>query len=286
MRHRFYINDFDRIRDFREKYSDAGKIFEYPLSFWLGVRRRKDRNVVRVHDRVQRLMRRTLPAEPVLVLYNLPNRDLGHHSRGGAQNPQEYLNFIQAMSSAVGKKRKPLIVFEPDALPHSTMLSKAKQKRRLNLMKDALQILDDNCPEAHVYVDAGHSNWLEPSMAGKLINQVANAGTRGFSVNVSNFRTTEESMAWSLHVSEYTSASNFVIDTSRNGLGSYGNHWCNPPGRALGEPPTTKTGNDLCDAFLWIKIPGESDGRCNGGPRAGRFWPEYAVELVENTTWI
>ena len=35
-----------------------------------------------------------------------------------------------------------------------------------------------------------------------------------------------------------------------------------------------------------IKIPGESDGKANGGPRAGRFWPEYASELVENTDWV
>ena len=33
------------------------------------------------------------------------------------------------------------------------------------------------------------------------------------------------------------------------------------------------------DAYLWVKTPGESDGTCNGGPRAGQWWPEYALGL-------
>ena len=78
----------------------------------------------------------------------------------------------------------------------------------------------------------------------------------------------------------------FVIDTSRNGLGPHGNDWCNPPGRSLGEPPTCDTGHEKCDAFVWVKVPGESDGKTNGGPRAGRFWGEMAEELVKNTSWI
>ena len=56
--------------------------------------------------------------------------------------------------------------------------------------------------------------------------------------------------------------------------------------RSLGIPPTCGTDEEKCDAFLWIKIPGESDGKCNGGPRAGLFWPEYADKLVNNTDWI
>jgi cellulase/cellobiase CelA1 len=32
-------------------------------------------------------------------------------------------------------------------------------------------------------------------------------------------------------------------------------------------------------AFLWIKTPGESDGSCGGGPQAGKWWADYALEL-------
>ena len=38
-------------------------------------------------------------------------------------------------------------------------------------------------------------------------------------------------------------------------------------------------GHPLADAFLWVKTPGESDGTCNGGPRAGEWWADYALEL-------
>ncbi|MGY1886315.1 MULTISPECIES: glycoside hydrolase family 6 protein [unclassified Blastococcus] len=92
----------------------------------------------------------------------------------------------------------------------------------------------------------------------------------------------------------------FVIDTSRNGQGSWTPpadfpsplDWCNPPGRGLGLTPTTDTGNPLIDAYLWIKVPGESDGACYRGsavphpadqvadPAAGQWFPEQARELI------
>jgi endoglucanase len=34
-------------------------------------------------------------------------------------------------------------------------------------------------------------------------------------------------------------------------------------------------------AFLWIKKPGESDGECNGGPKAGQWWTEMAIGLAK-----
>lgn len=97
-----------------------------------------------------------------------------------------------------------------------------------------------------------------------------------------------------------------VIDTSRNGQGPWtapADHpegdpqvWCNPPDRGLGLRPTTDTGEALVDAYLWVKIPGESDGLClrwapDGGidpvrgyaaPAAGQWFPQMALELVEN----
>ncbi|XVJ64413.1 MAG: glycoside hydrolase family 6 protein [Sphingopyxis sp.] len=94
-----------------------------------------------------------------------------------------------------------------------------------------------------------------------------------------------------------------VIDTSRNGQGSWqppaGRYadaevWCNPPGRGLGRRPTLDSGNPYVDAFLWIKIPGESDGECHRGqggpadpergmtaPPAGSWFAQQARELIE-----
>ena len=96
----------------------------------------------------------------------------------------------------------------------------------------------------------------------------------------------------------------FVVDTSRNGRGPWTppagvypdpQDWCNPPDRGLGIRPTTDTDDPLADAFLWVKVPGESDGQCsrgltrNGGvdpewgivdPPAGAWFPQQALELT------
>jgi endoglucanase len=83
----------------------------------------------------------------------------------------------------------------------------------------------------------------------------------------------------------------FVIDTSRNGQGPLntapyalapynqpasvisglqGGNWCNAFGAGAGLRPTANTGVALLDAYLWVKVPGESDGSCDiaGGARA------------------
>ena len=95
----------------------------------------------------------------------------------------------------------------------------------------------------------------------------------------------------------------FVIDTSRNGQGPWDapegvypspEDWCNPPLRGLGHVATTRTGSELVDAYLWIKVPGESDGQCYRGtegpldpargvqdPPAGEWFPAQARELIE-----
>jgi endoglucanase len=95
----------------------------------------------------------------------------------------------------------------------------------------------------------------------------------------------------------------FVIDTSRNGLGPWTGgtqysdrqDWCNPPGRGLGIAPTTTTGSPLLDAYLWIKVPGESDGQCTRGtggttdpewggitdPAAGKWFAAQAHQLIQ-----
>jgi len=98
----------------------------------------------------------------------------------------------------------------------------------------------------------------------------------------------------------------FVIDTSRNGQGPWtpatcqpdAQDWCNPPNRGLGLRPTANTSNALIDAYLWVKIPGESDGECTRGPgprgttvdpawdtvdpTAGRWFPGMVLDLAKN----
>jgi endoglucanase len=83
----------------------------------------------------------------------------------------------------------------------------------------------------------------------------------------------------------------FVIDTSRNGQGPLNaapyalapynqsasvigglnsGDWCNAYGAGAGLRPSANTGVALLDAYIWVKVPGESDGSCDiaGGARA------------------
>lgn len=149
----------------------------------------------------------------------------------------------------------------------------------------------------------------------------------GFIINTSNYRPDAELVAYGTRLSKclylrtrtsVTTCSDenlatvpdnarklthFVLDTSRNGQGNWtappgkytdAQEWCNPPGRGLGARPSTRTGNALIDATLWVKRPGESDGQCTRGtagpedpeygivdPPAGAWWPEYALGLAQ-----
>ena len=273
----FWVNNFDRVKDHKIQYPLASKIFEHPVSFWYGERNGK--TIEKLSDSLTRLFARTAPQLPVLVVYNLPNRDMGHYSKGGATSWSSYMRFLEDFTDGLGSNEV-IIIYEPDALPHSTLMSDFEAEWRIKIMKKGLETLTRS--NAHVYIDIGHSNWLSPKEANDLLDKVSNDKVRGFAVNVSNYRSTQESLEWGSKVCEHRPNDHFIIDTSRNGNGPHGNEWCNPPGRSLGIPPTCDTGNEKCDAFLWIKIPGESDGKLNKGPKAGKFWGEMAEELVTN----
>jgi len=278
MEYPFWVNDFNRVKNYQDKYPLALEIFKHPQSFWYGDNPKKPKK--HMEKSIRRLLNRAYPNLPILVIYNIPNRDIGQYSRGGAKPRERYLDFIERFASGVGQS-SPIIIYEPDALPHSTLLSEDEQEWRLDLMKESINTLTNKC-NGLIYIDVGHSNWLDPKVASDLLNKVSNSKVRGFSTNVCNYRSTKESIRWSRKILKWRPKDFFVVDTSRNGQEPVNDEWCNPKGKSLGEVPSTITSYPKCDAYLWIKIPGESDGKCNGGPKAGKFWGEQAEDLVRN----
>ncbi|NEM05772.1 glycoside hydrolase family 6 protein [Geodermatophilus normandii] len=216
---------------------------------------------------------RSAGAVPVFVTYNVPGRDCGGHSAGGAGSAAAYLQWVQAVVAGIGTAQA-VVVVEPDALAQQC----GDPAERTAMLRAAVGMLEAN-PATHTYVDAGNPTWIDAAtMAGRL--RAAGATTAdGFALNVSNFETTASNVAYGQQVSSLLGGTHFVVDTSRNGNGP-GTDWCNPSGRALGERPTASTGQARVDAYLWIKRAGESDGTCNGGPAAGTFWDSYAIGLV------
>ncbi|MDE1924805.1 MAG: glycoside hydrolase family 6 protein [Patescibacteria group bacterium] len=218
-------------------------------------------------------------ATPVMVAYNIPERDCGGYSSGGSNNPAGYTAWINSFAQGLGSSPA-IIVLEPDALAQIGCLSPADQATRLQLLSSAVGALKAD-PNAKVYLDAGHSNWIDPATMANDLTKANVSQADGFALNVSNFMPTAGEVSYGQQISSQTNGKHFIVDTSRNGNGSNG-QWCNPPGMAIGQKPTMQTGNSLVDAFLWLKTPGESDGTCNGGPNAGVWWPDYALGLVQN----
>ena len=222
---------------------------------------------------------------PVVVVYNIPNRDCGQYSKGGSKSADAYKDWVRTFAKAAGLFRM-IVVLEPDALGHLTQcLSPADQEARLSMLKFAVETFEAT-PGISVYIDAGHAKWIPAADMAKRLLAAGIANADGFALNTSNYVTTEENIAYGKVISAATGGKHFFIDTGRNGNGATADaQWCNPDGRALGPAPTTNTGNPLVDAFFWTKPPGESDGACNGGPKAGDFWPEAAIGMAKRAKW-
>ena len=210
------------------------------------------------------------------VMYYIQNRDCGDWSQGGAANSAAYQAWVREVAAGIGN-REAIVIVEPDALGHDNCLT----DQRYADLSYAVSTLATQT-RASVYLDAGNSNWVSASTMASRLSKANIAQARGFALNVSNYQTTENSIRYGEQMSSKTGKS-FVIDTSRNGQGP-GSDWCNPRGRGLGKKPAIVLSGKL-DAYLWVKVPGESDGNCNGGPAAGTWWEDYAQELIRNAVY-
>ncbi len=227
----------------------------------------------------------TAGATAVFMVYAIPHRDVGAgFSAGGLPDAVAYRQFTRQVAAGIGGAAA-VIVLEPDALGQIDQLDAAQAAERYALLRDAVDVYG-TLPATSVYLDGANCGWIAPAvMAGRLA-QAGIAHARGFAVNVANYYRTEDEAARAEVLSRFVGGAHYVVDTSRNGRGpavGLTNAWCNPPGRGLGEKPTTSTGYPHADAFLWVKTPGASDGECGrGDPAAGTWWPEQAAELVRN----
>jgi endoglucanase len=150
-----------------------------------------------------------------------------------------------------------------------------------------------------------------PAGGGAQLGQYGQCASQYYPATATDYSTWHLTDEWyATHVDQAPGAptsarqlTHFVVDTSRNGRGPWTptatypdkQDWCNPPGRGLGLRPSARTGDELADAYLWIKTPGQSDGQCNRGvpgsttdpewggivdPAAGAWFPQQALELA------
>ena len=221
-------------------------------------------------------------AIPTIVLYRIPHLDCGGDSPDGqvytgASDEQEYRDWVDGAAAALMGHGDAIVILEPDAL---AQLGQCEQGDRVSTLRYAVDAL--SITGARIYIDAGHENWLGAAETADRLKMVGVDKVAGFSLNVSNYNTTEgevryaENVRFELEKLGVTDA-HYVIDTGRNGAGSQPNY-CNAPGARLGHAPQLFWGAGL-DGLLWVKNPGETDGTCQGAPAIG-FWPEGALRLL------
>jgi cellulose 1,4-beta-cellobiosidase len=182
-----------------------------------------------------------------------------------------------------------------------------------------------------MYLDAGHAGWLGwPANLGPAAELFANvykdagspASLRGLATNVANYN------AWKISGAcpSYTQGNSvcdesgyihnfapmlkslgwdarFITDTGRSGKQPTGQNewgdWCNSKGTGFGLRPSANTGDELLDAFVWVKPGGECDGTSDTSavrydyhcglpaalqpaPEAGAWFQAYFEQLYTN----
>lgn len=260
-----------------------GELGKQPSGAWIGSSGGKPEGAVaRELDRADGKL-------VTFVAYNIPKRDLGSHSAGGAEDRAAYLAWVDSFARGLGG-RFALVTLEPDAVAMSDKMDSAGRGERLAMISEAVEIL--TAAGAAVYIDCGSSNWIKPDRISELLLRAGVEKAAGFSLNTSGTQFTEDEVAYGVEIRKRVGkAKGFLVDTSRNGRGPYRRcsgehediHWLNSPGRGCGMRPTLRLpvafANAGMHAALWLKRPGSSDGvRESGDLPAGQWSAKVARE--------
>ena len=148
-------------------------------------------------------------AVPLFVAYNIPGRDCGSYSAGGAQTTAAYQAWINAVAQGIGSG-KAVVALEPDALanlpsdcgynPALVNIPQATADRytQINYAVTALEA----GANTSVYLDSGNSAW---QAVGTIASRLVTAGVQqaqGYFSNVSNYRESSYEAKFDTWVSE------------------------------------------------------------------------------------
>ncbi|HZQ81002.1 MAG TPA: glycoside hydrolase family 6 protein [Gaiellaceae bacterium] len=171
-------------------------------------------------------------AVPVFVVYDIPGRDCGGYSAGGAQTTADYEAYIDAVSAAIGKTQA-VVLLEPDALANlpsdcgynlpadQVAQLTADRYTQINYAVDTFESTAN--PNVSVYLDAGHSAWHGVGdMAPRLV-QGGVLKAQGFFSNVSNYQPTAHEELYDTWISDCIAFANNA-DEGGWRLGHY--DWC------------------------------------------------------------
>jgi len=215
---------------------------------------------------------------------------------GGVAEDNATKAWYRDLAGAIGDSRV-VIAFEPDSIGTIECLARSRRQARKDLLRYGVDVLSQ-LPNATIYLEGTASDWKSARFVASQLRSMGIDKVRGFMLNVTHYDWTSKNIAFGRRVSRMVGGKPFVVSTSYNGRGpvSYTarskkrvNVFCNPRFRGLGPAPTTKTGFDKVDAFLWLNRPGLSGaGACNGGPLpVGTWWPARALMFGRYATdWV
>ncbi|MFB7032586.1 glycoside hydrolase family 6 protein, partial [Streptomyces sp. NPDC056295] len=99
---------------------------------------------------------------PTLVSYNIPGRDCGGASGGGAKDADAYKAWMNGFIAGIAK-RPALVILEPDAVAQADVeqncLTPERREARFDMLWYANQHLDAQGPHVKTYIDAGNATW-------------------------------------------------------------------------------------------------------------------------------
>ncbi|MGW4797994.1 glycoside hydrolase family 6 protein, partial [Nonomuraea sp. NPDC004297] len=259
---------------------------------------------------------------PVFLISYLPGGECTPTSRSALPGYQEW---IAGIAHQIGPARA-VVVLEPSSLVRVPGTANCDRpgtpEQRYQDLRQAVRSLKAN-PATAVYLDGSQDFWPGAEiMAARLVGAGIDRAD-GFFVNTGGYQATAAAVEYGKALSacvgimlktggttcpkdagvDPAAMPHFVVDTSRNGRGSWSpakhyedpQTWCNPPGRGVGDRPSTRTGEELVDAYLWISRAGTSNGRCRRGttgevdpehgavsPPSGEWWADLALERARN----
>ncbi|MGZ4360513.1 MAG: glycoside hydrolase family 6 protein [Gaiellaceae bacterium] len=220
---------------------------------------------------VQRQVRQTMlmaalqRSVPVLVAYDLPFRDCGQYSAGGALNTADYLAWIDGFARGIGNG-KAVVILEPDGIgivPYNIDINgnmewcqpdltgtgladgAAANQARWDQLNGAVDRLEKQ-PNVSVYLDGTHSDWLGvPDIAQRLVKAGVERA-QGFFLNVSNYQWTGNLIQYGTWVSKCIAQPVRTSDTCANKFWNGG-----PDGTMIASLLGPWTGVTLSSAGQW-----------------------------------
>jgi cellulose 1,4-beta-cellobiosidase len=242
------------------------KMKTYPTGLWLDRIEAIQQLPKWLDDAAAQSKKAKKPVIPVVVVYDLPNRDCAAKASAGELSAEDggeeryRKEFIDPIAAQFAKHPdlKIAVVLEPDSLPNvvtNLMIEKCAKSERVYKNSAAYAIAQLSLPNVYIYVDAAHAGWLgwlrNRTGFAKVMSEVLEmAGgvdrIRGFATNTSNYNALDGDWGLKLEPSSPTPSEyayvkglaetmaehgikdkGYLIDTSRNGVVETRTRWGN-----------------------------------------------------------